>query len=60
MEFHQDWPKDKNITALLIFLPETLQKFRSTELSGAALEVSTKFSLSQFFGEYVNGKLSIS
>ena len=27
MEFQQDWPKDKKITALLIFLPENLEKF---------------------------------
>ena len=43
MEFQQDWPKDKKSTALLIFLPENLEKFRSTELYGAALEGSTIF-----------------
>ena len=43
MEFQKDWPKDKKITALLIFLPENLEKFRSTELNGAALEGSTIF-----------------
>ena len=42
------------------FLPENLEKCRSTELYGAALEGSTIFSLSQLFGLYVNGKLSIS
>ena len=42
MEFQQDWPKDK-ITALSIFWPENLEKFRSTELYGAALEGSTIF-----------------
>ena len=59
MQFHQDWPKDKKITALFIFWGENLEKFRSTELYGAALEGSTIF-LSQLFGLYVNGKLSIS
>ena len=43
MQFQQDWPKDKKITALLIFLPENLEKIRSTELNGAALEGSTIF-----------------
>ena len=43
MEFQQDWPKDKKITALLIFWPENLEIFRSTELYGAALEGSTIF-----------------
>ena len=43
MQFQQDWPKDKKITALKIFLPENLEKFRSTELYGAALEGSTNF-----------------
>ena len=43
MEFQQDWPKDKKITALLIFLPENLENFRPNELYGAALEGSTIF-----------------
>ena len=43
MQFQQDWPKDKNITALSNFLPENLQKFRSTKLYGAAQEGSTIF-----------------
>ena len=59
MQFQQDWPKDKKITALLIFLPENLEKFRSTELYDAPLEGSTIFSFSQLFGLYVNGKMSI-
>ena len=42
MQFQQDWPKDKKITALLIFWRKT-EKFRSTELYGAALEGSTIF-----------------
>ena len=52
--------KDKKITALLIFLPENLENFRSTEFYGAALDGSTIFSKSQFHMLYVNGKLSIS
>ena len=43
MQFHQDWPFDKKITALLIFLPENLEIFRSTGLYGAALEGSIIF-----------------
>ena len=43
MQFQQDWPKDKQITALSIFFPENLEKFRSTEHYGAALEGSTIF-----------------
>ena len=44
MEFQQDCPKDKKITALLIFCLKTyLENFRSTELYGAALEGSTIF-----------------
>ena len=42
MQFQQDWPKDKKITALLIFWRKT-EKFRSTELYGAPLEGSTIF-----------------
>ena len=43
MQFQHDCPKDKKITALLIFLSENLEKFGSTELYGAALEKSTFF-----------------
>ena len=43
MQFQQDWPKDKKITALSIFLAENLEKFRSTELYGVALEGSRIF-----------------
>ena len=32
MQFQPDWPKDKNITAILLFLPGNLEKYRSTEL----------------------------
>ena len=43
MRFQQDWSKDKKITALLIFLPENLEEYRSTEHYGAALEGLTIF-----------------
>ena len=43
VQFQQDWPKDKTITALLIFLPENLEKYRWTELYDAPLEGSTIF-----------------
>ena len=43
MQFPQDCPKDKKITALLIFLPENLENFLSTELYDALLEGSTIF-----------------
>ena len=43
MEFQKDCPKVKKITALLIFLPENLEKIRSNELYGAALEGSKNF-----------------
>ena len=43
MEFQQDCPKDKKITALLIFLAENLEKFRSTDRYRAALQGSTIF-----------------
>ena len=42
MEFQQDWPKDKKITALNL-LAENLEKFRSTEHYDAPLEGSTIF-----------------
>ena len=42
MEFQQDCPKEKNYSSFN-FLPENLEKFRSTELYGAALEGSTIF-----------------
>ena len=43
MQFQQDWSKDKKITGLLIFWPEELENFRSTELYDAPLEGSTIF-----------------
>ena len=42
MQFQQDWPTEKKITALLIFWLKT-EKIRSTELNGAALKGSTIF-----------------
>ena len=42
MEFQQDCPKDKKITALY-FLSENLEKIRSNELYRAALEGLTIF-----------------
>ena len=43
MQFQQDCPKDKTNYSSFIFLPENFEKFRSTELNGAALEGSTIF-----------------
>ena len=43
MQFQKDWPKDKKIRALVIFLPENLEKYRSTELYDVPLEGSTIF-----------------
>ena len=43
MQLQQDWHKDKKITALLIFLPQNLEKYRSTELYDAPLERLTIF-----------------
>ena len=43
MQFQHDWPKNKKITALFLFLAENLQKYRSSELYHAPLEGSTIF-----------------
>ena len=43
MQFQQDCPKDKKITALSIFWRKTWKKFRSTEHYGAPLEGSKIF-----------------
>ena len=43
MQFQHEWPKDEKNTALLIVWPENLEKLRSTERYGAALEESTIF-----------------
>ena len=42
MEFQQDWPKDKKVTALSIFRQKT-EKSASTEHYGAPLEGSKIF-----------------
>ena len=42
MQFQYDWPKDKKLQ-LLIFLPENLEKYRSSELYDTPLEGSTIF-----------------
>ena len=42
MQFQQDWPKEKKVTALLKYCQKT-EKFRSTELYDAPLEGSTIF-----------------
>ena len=43
MQFQQDWQKDKKNYSSFNILAENLEKFRSTELYGAALEGSTNF-----------------
>ena len=43
MQFQQDGPKGKQITALLKILQENLEKFRLTELYDVPLEGSTIF-----------------
>ena len=43
MEFQQDCPKNKKIYSSFSVVAENLEKFRSTELCGAALEGSTIF-----------------
>ena len=43
MQFQHDWPKDRKIISLLPFLPENLEKYRSTELYDAPLEGLTIF-----------------
>ena len=43
VQFQHDWPKDKKIIAILLFLPENLEKYRSTELYDAPVEGSTIF-----------------
>ena len=40
MQFQRDWPKEKNYS-FFKFLPENLEKFRSSELYGAPLKGST-------------------
>ena len=43
MQFQHDWPKNKKNYSCFTFLPENLEKYRSTELYGAPLEGSTIF-----------------
>ena len=43
MDFQQDCPKDKQIYNSFNFSAENLEKFRSSELYGAALEGSMNF-----------------
>ena len=43
MEFQKDCPKDKKIYSSFNFLAKNFEKFRSTELYGAALDGSTNF-----------------
>ena len=43
MQFQQVWPKDKKNYSSFNFLAENLEKFRSNEHYGAALEGSTIF-----------------
>ena len=43
MQYQQDRPKDKKNYSYFNFLAENLEKFRSTELYGAALGGSTIF-----------------
>ena len=43
MQFQRDCPKDKKKYSCFNFLAENLDKFRSTDLYGAALEGSTIF-----------------
>ena len=43
MQFQQDCPKDKKYYSYFNVLPENLEKFRLTELYGAALEGTTNF-----------------
>ena len=52
MQFQHDWPKEKKITARLIFLPENLEKYHSTELYDAPPEGSAIFSLPQLHQPY--------
>ena len=50
MQFQQDGPKDKKITALYIFLHEKLENFHLTKLYDAPLEGLTIFLYRSFFG----------
>ena len=43
MQFQHDWPKIEKLELFYFFLPENLEKYRSTELCDAPLEGSTNF-----------------
>ena len=43
MQFQHDWPKDEKNYSSFIFLPENLEKYRSTELYDAPEEGLTIF-----------------
>ena len=43
MQFQQDWPKDKKNYSSFNFLPENLERYRSTELYCVPREGSTIF-----------------
>ena len=64
MQFQHGWLKDEKITALLIFLPKNLEKYRSTELYDAPLEGSRSCHRDFFWPHldksYVGRKLSMS
>ena len=60
MEFQQDCQKDKKNYSSFNFLAENLEKFRSTELYGAALEGSTIFLCRSFLDCTSMEQLSIS
>ena len=59
MQFQQDCQKIKNYSSFN-FLPENLEKARSSDFYGAPLEGSTIFLYRSSLGKYVVGKLSIS
>ena len=43
MQFQHDWPENKKLQLFYFFLPENLEKYRSTELYDAPLEGSIIF-----------------
>ena len=43
MQFQHDWPKNKKLQLFYFFLPENLEKYRSTELYHVPLEGLTIF-----------------
>ena len=59
MQFQQDWLKDKKNYSSFNFLAENLEKISLNWALCSAASVIENFSLSQLFGQYRNGKLSI-